>query len=774
MKRLARFVTATSCMRLITAIHPRERNCTAPILLLFSALIVAAPALHAQQTFPHGYLFEDDAEMGGSDLQSQYPGFNYTFTPSKYVGLQPCQSGSGTIGYTTAQPHSGAYSIAVTATTSGFCNFIANFTSSTTLDAAYWVYIPSSFSFTGGPLQISNFGPTANAPQDFTLSGGSYYVSTTCTGVGTHALTKNTWHFVEDEINVTARTRSEYVDGALDSSGSSCANLAASTDFSLGALGVTVSSVSGTLYFDDEAVNGSAIPYASHGLTVRHAPTFGRTALMLMATMYGTSSGDNLVVNVDGTEEAVYPVTGNAMEVPFACCTTYSAGNHTLLVQEVTGTTVNASWSETIKAYNSSFPVSIDAYNNMSVGGTGIFPILPFIAIWQGCTPGNQQYECFWFPNYATVGGWSDDDVSAASTLMTDVSALLTSSGVKSVAPDIASYPQTGCPNCSDGGSWPTTSTNYVTSLVQNSTLNGAGSGVFAWTWVDEPTYNSLDGHNLTSSDVSAWATISHANDPNHLVWLNNQGSKGAYNLYGGWDNLPYGSAPVTAEVWSMDSYPVESTGGASPFNIATWVGQVDLFVRESYGLIPYNFDLEASCSGGCGPGQTASGNQLREEAWLATIHGAKAITWFAGLAGNATTSDQLTGIAAFKTLSQTPSVLAALTSPATTLTVTSNQTAVGARVDAMVKQVGATVTVIAQRLTDIGETDSPLSTTFTIAGCSTTSTATVVNESRSVAVNNCQIADTFNAYDTHVYQFTLGSSSSMPEAPTDLVATVE
>jgi len=740
--------------------------------------LAASLPLHAQQTFPHGYLFEDDGEMGGSDLQSNYPGYAYTNIPTDYLGMQPCSSGTGSIGYTTANPHSGAYSLAVSSGSSGFCDLIANFASSTTLDAAYWVYIPSSFSFTGGPLQISNFGSTANAPQDFALSGGNYYVHTACTGTGTHALTTNTWHFVEDEINVTAATRAEYVDGVLDSSGSSCANLAASTNFSLGVLGVTVSSISGTLYFDDEAVNGSAIPYASHGLTVRHAPTFGRSALMLMATMYGTSGGDNLVVSMDGTQEATYPVTGNAMEVPFTCCEAYSAGNHTLLVQEKTGSTVNASWSETVTAYNSSFPVTIDAYNNMSQGGSGIFPISPFIAIATSCTSGNQNYYCYWAPTYTTITGFSDQNASTASVLVGDIAAVVSASGQKSIFPDQPSGTITWntCPGCTDGGSWPTTQTNYVTSLVQNSTLNAANSGLFAWTFVDEPTYNSIDGHNYVSADVANFATIAHTNDPNHLVWLNNQGSKGSYNIYAGWFNLPYGNTAVTGEVWSMDSYPVESGGS---FNIATWVGQVDLFIREAYGLIPYDFVLEASVSGtNCypssyppAPSVCASGNQLREEAWLATIHGAKAITWFVAANGNGSgmggsNPDQLTGMSAFVTLSQTPSVLAALTSPATSLTVSSNQTAVGTRVDATVKQVGTTVTVIAQRLTDIGESDSPLSTTFTISGCTTNGTATVVNESRTVPVSGCQITDTFNAYDTHVYQFNVPSPRP-PVAPT-------
>ena len=721
-------------------------------------LLICASAAHAQQTFPHGYLFEDDGEMGGSDLQSNYPGYAYTQTPTDYLGMQPCSSGTGSIGYTTANPHSGAYSLAVAAGSNGFCNFIANFTSSTTLDAAYWVYIPSSFSFTGGPLQISNFGPTATAVQSFALSGGSYYVHTACTGTGTHALTTNTWHFVEDEINVSAATRAEYVDGNLDSSGSSCSNLAASTTFSLGALGVTVSSISGTLYFDDEAVNGSAIPYATHGLTIRHGPTFGRSAITLMATMYGTTAGDNLVVSVDGTQEASYPVTGNAMEVPFTCCEAYSVGNHTLLVQEKTGSTVNASWTETVTAYNSSFPVTIDAYNNMSSGGSGIFPVMPFIGIWQGCTS-NQKYECYWMPSYATLGGWSDDDVTGPSVLITDVAALKTSSSVNSLVPDIPGTALTGCPACSDGGTWPTTSTANITALVDNSTLNAAGSDVFAWTWFDEPTYQSLDGHNFVSADLAAWDTLTHTNDPNHLVWLNNQGSKGSYNIYSGYVNLPYGNNPVTAEVLSMDAYPVEEG-----YSIATWVGQVDLFNREVYYLIPYNFDIEVNISGtSCNPTVSGcpTGNQIKEEAWLATIHGAKSITWFAGLAPSNTNSDQLSGMAAFDTLSQTPTVLAALTSPATTLTVASNQTAVGTRVDAMVKQVGTTVTVIAQRLTDVGETDSPLSTTFTISGLSTNATATVVNESRTVPVIGGVITDTFNAYDTHIYQF-----STTPPAP--------
>jgi hypothetical protein len=783
MTRFARPALAAQGIGLVTAIGPAMKKRIAAIFLLFLTTALALPGLHAQsrpfaQTFPHGTLFEDDFEIGGMDNWGISPG--YSGAPGTYIGMQPCPSGGGgTYGVTTAWAHSGQYSFVNTLTSASSvqCALAENIPTTNTPNILVTVYMPSGFSFSGGNLRIANLGGVSGDGNLYlTTSAGSIFVTSTCTGKGSHALSLNSAYTIEQEWNISAKTESIYVNGALDSSGTNCSLPVAPWQYDLGVVDFGGTTVSGSIYYDDVMVNSSPITYSSHSITVRHPTSFGRTALPFLLTMYGTTGGDNVIFSMDGTQVGTYPVSGNSMSVQFNCCTGYSAGNHTLLVQEETGSTVNASWSETIPSYNSSFPVSIDGYNNLTVGGVGIFPILPFVGDYGPAAGSNQfQFE-FWIPTYMTASGWTSGVAqpvtsaawgAAANGMFSDKGAL----SLGTVQPAATWNCNTG--PCMDGGTYPTTENAYISAFTASQASN---THLLGYSWVDEPTNQSVNSTSnpVTWSAVANWTGLTHASDTNHLVWLNNPGIWPPTYLYQGFFNLPYGNAPVTGEVLSMDSYPVQSQGSNVVFNIATWVGQVQQFIRLSYGLVPYNFDLEGSCfANGCS--SNPNGNQLREEAWLATIHGAKAITWFVAAGGSGgTSSDQLTGIAAFKSLSQTTGVLAALTAPATALTVSSNQTAAGTRVDAMVKQVGSTVTVFGQRLTDVGETDAALNTTFTIAGCSTDTTATVVGESRSVSVNGCQISDTFNAYDTHVYQFTQGTGNTGPAPPTNLIATVQ
>ena len=728
----------------------------------YFAFVLIAATCFGQQIFPNGYTFYDDFETGGMDNWSGWASGAYTTPPVGYLGLHSCTN--GTSGVTSTQPHSGNYSFQVTVNGGGAstnCLTYTNFATFNPVHFRFYFYLASGFTVASTGACITEISSSSEC-LNFAVSGSNILLNSSCGGNGTHNITKGVWHSVEATYNSSARTVAVLLDGSTEISGTSCSLAASPTSVYIGLLDYS-GNTSGTMYYDDVVVNTAAIGSPSASMVLRHSPsTFGRTALPMNLTMWGTTGSDTIVVSMDGTQEATYSGVSNAMNVQFTCCTGYSAGNHTLLVQEKTGSTVNASWTETIAAWNSTFPVEIDGYNNLSVNGSGIFPVMPFyVNTASSCS--SQGNVGFWNMSgcggaYANYFGWVTPEGSPSiSQLETDLAAIKSGVGVTALAPDgamWAGYSGSPFPTAQNAGI-----TEYAAALASNTNL-------FGWTWMDEPDGQTINGNTVTAAIVANWTALTHASDPNHLVWVNTTAAWPAQKLGTGWF---YPTA--LADVLSEDQYPFWtwcSGSGQTTITVATWLTYVDQFQRLNYHLVSYNFDIEGTAISG-GTACAATGPQTRMEAWLATIHGAKSISWFSGEMGT-TSASQLSGEAAFLALSQTPSVLAALTSPATSLTVTSNQTAVGTRVDAMVKQAGSTVTVFGQRLTDCVssagsnahcnmETDTALSTTFTVNGCSATGTATVVGESRTVPVNSCQLTDTFNAYDTHVYQFTTNAN---------------
>jgi hypothetical protein len=843
----------------------------------YFALCLIASTCLGQQAFVTGQSFYDDFEIGGTD---NWTGQGFGL-PSTYTSLQACGSGSAsTYGVSTVQPHSGNYSLVnvLSSSTTADCRLYDTLyvALSGTIHGQFYIYTSGLSISNGDSWLLENVGnasfSAANNIDLYATGGSNYIYAASCsTGKqGSHAISGSAWHVVQWTLNTTAGTFTSTLDGASDVSASGCPTGFSVSNLSLGIYTFASGGISGTIHLDDVVVNSSSLSTPGPvGVVARHPEPFGRTALPILATLWGTSNGDTLVTSIDGSQVSSIAVTSNAQSYSITCCSAYSAGSHTLLVQEKTGSTVNASWTETITTYGAptiSAASQIDGNNNLLESGSAIFPIFPYIVSTICASSSNESCTGFWpSQGITTANGWTVADpnsIYTPSTFNADVNSIeSTTSGLRTLGPNCGG--DAGADNWQNCDTPPVAITSFTgtsgTLTFTNSGSNGlsagnqctlagftganlglnfnqgpltvissslssttfelavAGSGyasgsglafcsqnvsvasyastlknnsnLFGWSWMDEPFFNTIGGKGITAAVYQNWATVTHQNDPNHLVGLGNVGYEMAAQLTQGY----FGSTQA-GDILSMDSYPIESyctaqTSGAYPNGtanrIALWTGYVDQYLRMNYGLVPMGFALEANInSDTCyTDGYTATGNQLRMEEWLAVIHGAKFITLFVpqyGAGGSEDTSaDQLSGLGAFYTLSQTPSVLAALTSPATSLTVTSNQTVTGTRVDAMVKQAGSTVTVFGQRLTDCTnatngtpctpETDSGLGTTFTVNGCSYTGTATVINESRTVPVTNCALTDTFDAYDTHVYQF----STDGPAAPSGLKATV-
>ena len=854
---------------------------------LLSVVIFAwAVCANGQQSYPGGYAFADDFEIGGMDNWGGFFNGSYTNTALQQITQQSCGSSPGSYGISTEQAHSGNYSFSVTSNwTSGWwqcsayvqfesgqvntqnaafgdgtlCSancivwtggsgFIPGTTSIVVNGTAYavkyinswllqattapgsqsgvsftysinpiyfefWIYIPSSFTLTSGStVPIAGFATYGFAKSynfDMTTSGGSYLLSA-CGKTGTHSISTDTWHSVIGAYNSQTQAVTLQLDGAADISGSACSGIfSAPIYFNIGLPGG--GGANGTLYFDDVAVFATPLTYAPAGMTVRHSPsTFARTGLPVDLTMWGDSPGDTIAVSIDGSEIATFSDTGHRMKFVVPCCTQYSAGSHTLVVQDSAN---NSSWSETLTTYGQpslSEAVLIDGYNNLSEGGVGMIPLFPYWTA--GYKTGGQNDYDYWIPTYATTYGWVAPTVPPAyttqgtsyTTLQQAIDAVNTNIGVQSNVPD-------------GPGMWTnSTSCNYPAdqeaSIQQYATNLASDSSLMAWNWIDEPTFQGIcTSQNifLTPTELAKWASITHTYDSNHIVYENMQDTFASFYLENGW----YYPNSI-ADVLSMDDYPVSSWCSGQNETIATWEDNLDRNIRLNFGLVPWNFDIEAmSIANSC----EATGNQTRMEAWLALIHGAQSLTWFQ--AGWGTSADQQSGEAAFKNLLTVPSVMAALTSPPTTLTVATNQTEVGSMVEAMVRESGTTVTVVAQNRMDMwsantayalnsqfcctgyyngaavspncdghyfqaaaaGTSGSSFPTTsitggsftdgtvtfidegtsgaavtaeLTVSGSSYSGPVTVVGESRSVTATSGVFSDTFNPFDTHIYQF--------------------
>jgi hypothetical protein len=135
-------------------------------------------------------------------------------------------------------------------------------------------------------------------------------------------------------------------------------------------------------------------------------------------------------------------------------------------------------------------------------------------------------------------------------------------------------------------------------------------------------------------------------------------------------------------------------------------------------------------------------------EAWLAVIHGVRGISWWGPLAY----IDSAHQKAMAKFMSEISSLKDVVMS-STTRTVTSDQTATHARVDAMARESNGNVYIFSARLSDVGEDSDPAITAdLTISGLGSTS-ANVYGESRTVSVANGVLTDVFAPSSVHIYE---------------------
>jgi hypothetical protein len=529
---------------------------------------------------------------------------------------------------------------------------------------------------------------------------------------------------------------------------------------------------------------------------VYHGGTYARTGQAMTVALTGQNPTDQLVVTLNGAQ--VYQQSGplstnNIVDFSFGG---RAAGSYTMVTAlETSSGTVRASTSESIKLYNTG-SVTIDQWNNLVVSGTPFFPL----TLWMDAT--NPRY----FSSYYAAGqvngwGWIDDWESGYSATEY-ANSIVKGASVDGQPSFIADSPKgvIGPGGNNAGvitGLWPTTTyhSGVATAYVTNSTIS---NDTLMWYWTDEPDNNLAPyGTNPCSlgSGTGCDQLISllnevHANDPNHRPQI--------VDFYGYYppsvSGRGYAPPNVSTDVMSYDHYPYiqshkRASNGICPgpvgttdmggcvATIAQWVQLMEYFrsnmFYDSVPMMPViegggEADGTSSLCPGPNSCPSLNGNQWGMEAYLGIIHGARGYAlWTAWASGNAAPpSSVLTAEASF--LTNIKNFMGTVIAQPPTRTVTSNQTAPGARVDAMTRDQGGFTWVIAQRLTDdianpSEATASPLATQFTVSGLTGTQSVTVYGESRTLTGTNGVFTDNFAPYAHHVYQISSGSGLAAP-----------
>jgi hypothetical protein len=238
---------------------------------------------------------------------------------------------------------------------------------------------------------------------------------------------------------------------------------------------------------------------------------------------------------------------------------------------------------------------------------------------------------------------------------------------------------------------------------------------------------------------------------------------------YDGWEgrgsNAPPESQYVPAgDIVDFDIYPYNNCGGDSNEQVTCgqfWLnafGVDRLHQWSNRGQAAWT-DIEttviaANTTTGPTPAQT------RSEVWLALIHGASGITYFVDTWNPSFREDGIFAdpamVTAVTALNAQIQSLAPELNSATLpglVTVTSKTTAT--TIDSMVKASGTTLYVFSA-VSRAGTTTG----SFAIQGMTGNETATVVGESRTVAVTAGAFSDAFAANDVHIYSIDLSKAT--------------
>lgn len=289
-------------------------------------------------------------------------------------------------------------------------------------------------------------------------------------------------------------------------------------------------------------------------------------------------------------------------------------------------------------------------------------------------------------------------------------------------------------------------------------------STIHAWTHQDEPDNAQPDGNGgygpcVAPADIVSLYQTMVKNDPSRPVYLNfGQGVANTDWIGRGvctGKTEMYPEYAKGADIVSFDIYPVNEDDTKIHGKLEYVAKGVDL-LRAAVGYQkPVWVWIETTDFNGTGNAPTVA--QIESEVWMALIHGARGIGYFAhvfapsfieaGLLADATIKNGVAGINA-----EIQSLANVLNSPSLDGAVKATSSNGSVPVDVMVKQNAGSLYVFAVAM-------APGSTTVTFqvppqAGAS----AKVLHESRSVDVASGSFSDDFADYAVHLYELPLGS----------------
>jgi hypothetical protein len=280
------------------------------------------------------------------------------------------------------------------------------------------------------------------------------------------------------------------------------------------------------------------------------------------------------------------------------------------------------------------------------------------------------------------------------------------------------------------------------------------GIWIQGWDQQDEPDNAQDDGMGgygpcITPSALVSTYNAIKAKDTTRPVFLNfgqgvaNTTWVGRGSCTG--DTDYYGDAAPAGDILSFDVYPIADYAGKLEM-VAT--GMDNLVSWSNGKKIIWNF-IEGSAIGG---GDVPTAAQERAEVWMSLIHGSQGIMYFVhefspafredGIFNHADLVQAVTDING-----EIASLAAVLNSPTISGGVTVSSSAASVPVDTMEKHLNGAVYVFA-----VAMRDASTVATFTVPGTQTGS-ATVIGESRQVAIAGGTFHDNFSGYAVHLYQ---------------------
>lgn len=249
-------------------------------------------------------------------------------------------------------------------------------------------------------------------------------------------------------------------------------------------------------------------------------------------------------------------------------------------------------------------------------------------------------------------------------------------------------------------------------------------------------------------------AATFRGNDSSRPVYLNlGQGTAWA-GYYGrgsacaGVDD--YAQYALGADILSFDIYPVNSTDAPVAGKLELVAAGVDHLRTASSFQKPVWTWIETT--GMNDPSHTPTPAQIEAEVWMALVHGARGIGYFAHIFSPSFVEAGLLSVDASK--NAVADIDAQITQLAPVLNTQSIANAVAVQssdasvpVDLMVKRYQGALYLFA-----VSMRDAPADATFTVRG-QTTGTVTVLGEGRTLQIQDGSFVDHFDGYSVHRYQ---------------------